>query len=505
MDLMKESTVSWIKPTLYVGMGVLGSWQLVRYMQRVREFSQISCDEPSLLEMGSVFFKTGGDIGKVLLETARKHGHRPLKLRFCGGHVNLMIASSPGMYELSPLPKGKWYAMLHVLFGRNSLITLNHDGHKRHRRLLSHGFSMGQLQGFIPAFERHATNLVKAWKGQKTIDLHDWMTRVTFDIISDQAFGYDAKCIEGSVEGNDFARSCCKIAKMVMHHWLHVPGLAQLWRLINYQTFSCVDRIIYQCIADRKAERAKQGDSEPQGSKQLSPRSATKGNLMSSAKDLLDLMLNQGEFTDLELRDEAFIFFLAGHETTAITMTWLFLHLANDEALQQRLREEVLAFFAKDTEKKMAVSEKEKCLPLMKQCINETLRLYPPAFAFTRHAEQEVEMDGARVPAGFDVFISLLGMHRDGTVFENPDEFDVTRWDTNPEGKGKDGRVYFNPFSFGQRQCIGLNLARLEMLTIVCEVLRAYQLRLIGGIPGWTTLPITTSPDRHVSIELTAL
>merc|ERR1719498_2208203 len=169
---MKDSTVSWIKPTLYVGMGVLGSWQLVRYMQRVREFSQISCDEPSLLEMGSVFLRTGGDIGKVLLEMARKHEYRPLELRFVGGYVNLMIASSPGMYELSPLPKGQWYAMLHVLFGRNSLITLNHDEHRRHRRLLSHGFSMTSLQGFLPAFERHARNLVRAWQQRETIQLH---------------------------------------------------------------------------------------------------------------------------------------------------------------------------------------------------------------------------------------------------------------------------------------------------------------------------------------------
>lgn len=491
------------------GAGTLGAWLLYRYVQRVREFNQIACQEPSLLMMGRSMLATGGDLGKTFIALFRKYGNAPKKLRFMGGGINLMIISSPGMDQLSPMPKGKWYAMIHVLFGSQNLITLNHDEHKRHRRLLSHGFSMGVLHGFIPAFDRHTKNLVKAWQDLHTVDLHQWMTRVTFDIIADLAFGYDSKCIEGSVHGNEFANSCCKVAKMVMLHWLHIPGMAKFWRLVQHRTFSLVDDTIYQCIADRRAERANRSLNEKKEptfsqvktpprsrSNSLSPRAGS-GN----ARDLLDLMLDNGEFTDLELRDEAFIFFLAGHETTAITMTWLFAHLAADMHLQQRLREEFRSVLgtqplSKDTEKR---------LPLMDNIINETLRLYPPAFSFTRHAETDVVIDGVRIPAGYDVFIDLLSMHRDPGAFPNPEVYDADRWAKNPEAKGTDGRKYFAPFWMGPRQCIGMNLARLEMKTVVSEIIRAYEIRLVGPIPDWNTLPITTSPNTPQIVELKRL
>jgi len=390
------------------------------------------------------------------------------------------------------------------------LITLNHDEHRRHRRLLSHGFSMTSLYRFLPAFDRHARHLVKAWEAYPVVEsVHDWMTRVTFDIIADQAFGYDANCIDGSPAGNAFAHDCCKIAQMVMLHFLHAPGLAHLWRLLHYRTFANVDRIIYSCIAQRKAERAARKEKEldssaaPQnnsGSADASTRSSTPASSRRGSyapRDLLDLMLDNGTWTDLELRDEAFIFFLAGHETTAVTMPWFLAHVSADLKLQQRLREEANDVLGTEPLSK----ETEKRLPVLTNVIKEILRLYPPAFAVTRFAEKAVDVDGARIPEGYDVFISVLGLQRQAAAYENPNTFNPDRW----EASDLPDPLFFLPFTFGPRQCIGMNLAWLEMKATLSTILRTYELRLLGEIPDWTTKPITTSPKTPIRIELKRL
>merc|ERR1711871_1637180 len=97
-----------------------------------------------------------------------------------------------------------------------------------------------------------------------------------FDIISDQAFGFDANCVESSAIGLQFAHNCQLIASMVMKHQLHIPGIARLYKMWHRHTFAQVDSTIYGCIANRRLERKSAGDS---------PR----------ARDLLDLMLDASE------------------------------------------------------------------------------------------------------------------------------------------------------------------------------------------------------------------
>lgn len=125
-------------------------------------------------------------------------------------------------------------------------------------------------------------------------------------------------------------------------------------------------------------------------------------------RDLLDMMLFNGTWTDLELRDEAFIFFVAGHETTAVTLAWILAHISADHVLQQRLREEMLSVLGHGALQKGT----ENQLPLLTNTIKEGLRMYPPAFAFTRFVEEEVAIDGAKIPAGYDVMLNIIGMQR---------------------------------------------------------------------------------------------
>lgn len=212
-------------------------------------------------------------------------------------------------------------------------------------------------------------------------------------------------------------------------------------------------------------------------------------------RDLLDMMLFSGSWTDLELRDEGFIFFVAGHETTAVTLAWILAHISADAPLQRRLRTEVFGALGDDALQKGT----EKQLPLLTNTIKEGLRMYPPAFAITRFIEEDVEIDGTIIPQGYDCMINLIGLQRNPACFDRPNTFDPDRWNVEANPKN-----YF-PFSFGPRECIGKNFAWLEQKSILCKILRAYELHLEGEIPDWTTLPISTTPAAPVRVRLTRL
>ena len=147
-------------------------WVALKWLQ----FTRIPCQSVGGMELAQLLVRYRGDLGKMVVSLNATYGHAPLKV-FLFGVVRLILVSSPGMQELSPTPKGTFYAMLRVFFGRN-LITLNHEAHRRHRRVMSQGFSVNALNAVIPSINRHAERLVKAWGPLKEVNVEEWMTRV---------------------------------------------------------------------------------------------------------------------------------------------------------------------------------------------------------------------------------------------------------------------------------------------------------------------------------------
>ena len=489
---------------------------LLRYLRRLVEFNRIPCEAPGALEMLTLFVRHRGDLGKIVVALNDSHGYAPLKFMAGFGLVRVILVSSPAMRTLGKLPKGSWYYMLNVLFGDN-LITLNHERHRRHRRALSHGFSFNKLYAVLPSLNRHADALVGAWRGQKTVEVEEWMTKVTFDIISDQAFGFDARCLENNPTGESFARNCRGIAGMVMKHYLHAPAAARVWKALHYRLFRDVDKIIYECIAKRREERSRSRSAEGVTSTMGAVGGGSGGGNGGSGgfggTDLLDLMLDAAEcgkdegnrWTDEELRDECFILFLAGHETTAETLSWVLTHLAADPELQARVREEVCG---------VAVVCKETLdnFPELTKVCKEALRVYPPAFMVTRYGEHAVEVDGVPIPKGYDFMLNLIGMQRDPNAFgDTAKQFRPERWDSpslSVPGRLDHASGHFAPFTFGPRQCLGKNFFWLEAKSILSAVLKNYELSLPGGaasIPDWSTIKISTQPSEPVWVTVTPL
>uniref|UniRef100_A0A673WZV6 aromatase n=1 Tax=Salmo trutta TaxID=8032 RepID=A0A673WZV6_SALTR len=193
--------------------------------------------------------------------------------------------------------------------------------------------------------------------------------------------------------------------------------------------------------------------------------------------DFLDILLcardeDQQGLSDEAIRAEVDTFMFEGHDTTASGISWTLYSLACNPEHQQICRDEVIsALEGRDTMEWEDLSK----IPYTTMCIKESLRLYPPVPGMSRKLTKPMTFfDGRTVPKGCLVGTSIFGIHRNATVWENPNAFDPLRF--LPKNSAKRSPHAFVPFSAGPRNCIGQNFAMNEMKVVVAQTLKRYQL-----------------------------
>uniref|UniRef100_A0AAZ3NZK9 aromatase n=1 Tax=Oncorhynchus tshawytscha TaxID=74940 RepID=A0AAZ3NZK9_ONCTS len=193
--------------------------------------------------------------------------------------------------------------------------------------------------------------------------------------------------------------------------------------------------------------------------------------------DFLDILLcardeDQQGLSDEAIRAEVDTFMFEGHDTTASGISWTLYSLACNPEHQQICRDEVIsALEGRDTMEWEDLSK----IPYTTMCIKESLRLYPPVPGMSRKITKPMTFfDGRTVPEGCLVGTSIFGIHRNATVWENPNAFDPLRF--LPKNSAKRSPHAFVPFSAGPRNCIGQNFAMNEMKVVVAQTLKRYQL-----------------------------
>ena len=169
----------------------------------------------------------------------------------------------------------------------------------------------------------------------------------------------------------------------------------------------------------------------------------------------------------------------AGHDTTTSTVAFMFHELLRNPEWIERLRaeHEAAAPDGRVGARQFMAGE----LPLLDQVLDETLRLYPPAWVGPRRAVDAFEVCGRRVPAGTPVMYSSWASHHLPDVFEDPARFDPTRFE--PDRKGALPKGAYVPFGAGSRSCIGMRFGQLEIRAIVTEALRRFDFE---PEPGYT-------------------
>ncbi|MFO0554624.1 MAG: cytochrome P450 [Polyangiaceae bacterium] len=334
------------------------------------------------------------------------------------------------------------------------LLTSKGDLWKRQRKLMSQAFVPKRIQSYADAMVRVTEAGLRSWRHGDEANLHAEMSRVTMEVVADVLFGAGVSAKEGStvreameVINEFFANSPEAIAKLPA--WVPTPR--------NYRmnhAVSQIDALIFQIIAARRAGE---------------PRDDLLGTLLAAQDDDGSVM------TDRQLRDEAVTLFLAGHETTALTLAHTLYLLSTHPDVERKLHAEIASVLGA----RSPTAADVRALPYTESVLKESMRLFPPAWTTGREATEDVEIGGCFVPRGAQLLMSQWVVHRDPRWFPNPEGFDPERW--SPERAKDIPRYAYFPFGGGPRVCIGNHFAMMEATLLLALIVRDWRLELLPG------------------------
>ncbi len=218
-------------------------------------------------------------------------------------------------------------------------------------------------------------------------------------------------------------------------------------------------------------------------------------------RDLLGMWLEaaavDGEQMPREtLRDEVITMFLAGHETTALAVTWAFHLLSQHPEEQAKLYEEAQHALPDP----LPTEETTEHLPYTGQIFHEAMRLYPPVWTLGRDVAEEHEIAGVRLYPDNSVLVPVFLLHRHPEFWEEPDAFRPERF--APEAEKSHHRGAYIPFSRGPRMCIGNHFSTLESQLILAMFSKHFRFSPVDGAPIGTTPQITLRPSHGMPLHI---
>jgi cytochrome P450 len=329
---------------------------------------------------------------------------------------------------------------------------------RTHRKVMAPSFGTRTVESYAPAMVDSTVAFTQQWgvlPELAEIDIAEEMMTLTLKIICRTMFSSDAEELAICArEALHFAQESLQFGLLDV---LPVIGPKR----INLKAeairahFTGMDTAIYRLICEREKIRN-------EAPKDFLTR-------LVAAKDPDDgVGLNA-----TEVRDEVITIFMAGHETTAVTMTWVWYVLSQFPLEEAKLHAELDTVLAG----RMPTVEDLPNLPYTRMLIEEVMRLFPPAPGISiRQAQEADEVCGFKVPKGMQIMISPWVLHRHRRLWDNPERFDPTRF--SKEASEKRPRFAYLPFGGGPRVCIGATLAMTEASLILAVLAQRFQLRL---------------------------
>jgi len=375
-----------------------------------------------------------------------------------------VLLAEDGVWVKSPLIQ----RMLRPVLG-DALLTAQGESWRRQRMALQPAFKMARVKHFAPimadAGEAAADALLAA---APAVDVTPHMVDVTFAVIERAIFS----------EAEDFDRAEVRAAMEVLLESLGRTRLSDLLPLPHWapRPMGGVSRrargVFRRATETQIARRRLRADP---------------------GEDFLGLLLTLKDeetgrgLSDVEIRDTLMTFVAAGHETTALTLTWALYLLAHFPEAQDRVRAEV-AEHAGDPPLTADAAEK---LVFTRQVIEETLRLYPAAPMVGRQATRDTEICGRPVKKGDVALLAFYALHRHETLWDAPDAFDPDRWS---ETRRPSDRFRFMPFGGGPRVCIGSRFAMMEAAIVLAALVRKIRFTPVEGLDAYPVMTVTLHP-----------
>jgi cytochrome P450 len=217
--------------------------------------------------------------------------------------------------------------------------------------------------------------------------------------------------------------------------------------------------------------------------------------------DLLSMLLmaeddDGNHMTDVQVRDEVLTLFLAGHETTANAMNWTFMLLAQHPEIEARLHEELDMVL----QGRSPTLADLKQLPYTEMVIKESMRLYPPAWSFSREATADLVIDGYQIPKKSGIIIHAYGTHHNPAYWDQPEVFNPERF--SKENEVKIQKYSYIPFGGGPRVCIGFSFAMMEAQLLLATIAQRYRLNLEPGQIIEKAAMITLFPKNGLTMTI---
>ncbi len=358
------------------------------------------------------------------------------------------------------------YSALSLVTG-NGLLTADDPPWKEHRLMLQPAFHPRQLEPLVGQVEQGAARLIAEWSNVEAggqVDIERSMLRAALETVGHALFSEDlsgdaAELTDATLDALEVVVARARVP-ISPPSWMPTPANRRLKK-----ANAILDAAVARLIAARK-----------QGSASATP-------------DVLDLLIAARDSTgaplsDHEIRDEIVTFIVAGHETVAAALTWCWALLAAHPNIQRELQVEVDEVVG---EKQLNLNDLAQ-LPFTRACVDEALRLYPPAWLITRKALVDDELAGAKIPAGALVIMSPWIVHRHPDFWIDPDAFVPQRF-----LDGTVTRHAFIPFGNGLRLCIGRDFAYAEAVALVARIASRFTLSYAAG---------ASIPDANPSVTM---
>ncbi|MBX7218577.1 MAG: cytochrome P450 [Blastocatellia bacterium] len=337
------------------------------------------------------------------------------------------------------------------------LLTSEGEFHKRQRRLSQPAFHRDRIATYAKYMVERTMQHRDTWKAGQTIDVNVEMMHLTLAIVAKTLFDADVDS-EADEIGQALTTSMeLFITFMVLPFGDLIYKLPLPAKKRFEQAKERLDTTIYRIINERRANQQDRGD------------------LLSMLLLATDTEGDGSGMTDEQLRDEVLTLFLAGHETTANALTWMWYALSQNPEVAQKFYAEVDEVLG-DRPATMADYPNLKYTEMV---MAEAMRLFPPAWSIGRRNIQEYELGGYTIPARSIHLMSQYVTHRDARFFPEPEKFDPERW--TPEAKAARPKFSYFPFGGGTRLCIGESFAWMEGVLLLATLAQKWRLRLAQG------------------------
>jgi cytochrome P450 len=345
------------------------------------------------------------------------------------------------------------------------------------RRLAQPVFHQKRINVYSEIMVEYTNGMLQTWHDGETHDVHEDMMHLTLQIVMKCIFSSDVEAGEAKVVANalDVAMQWFESKRrqnFLVWEWFPRP------ENIRYRdAIAEMNEAIYKLIQERRNSGEKTNDLL---------------TMLMEAKDEETLQ----QMDDKLLRDEVATLMLAGHETTANTLSWTWMLLAQNPEVREKLELELNQVL----QGKLPTLEDLGKLVYTQQIIKESMRLYPPVPLMGREAAVDTQIGDYEIPQGMAIMISQWVMHRHPKYFENPEVFQPERWTQEFEKQLPKG-VYI-PFGDGPRICIGKGFAQMEAALLLATIAQRFQIDLVPGYPIVPQPSITLRPVNGLKVQL---